>query len=98
MLSVPLQKYQHSSAKAAISNFTQWLAVYFSNVGIRVNAIAPGFFITEQTRPLLINEDGSLSARGKAEWNRNLALIAKTLRKINVKTLRKKLSTFNSFA
>ncbi len=59
---------------------------------------APGFFITEQTRPLLINEDGSLSARGKAEWNRNLALIAKTLRKINVKTLRKKLSTFNSFA
>jgi NAD(P)-dependent dehydrogenase (short-subunit alcohol dehydrogenase family) len=71
---------------------------HFFNVGIRVNATAPGFFITEQTRPLLTNEDGSLSARGKAEMNRNLALIAKTLRKINDKTLRKKLSTFNSFA
>ena len=54
----------YSGAKAAISNFTQWLAVHFSKVGIRVNAIAPGFFLTDQNRALLTNPDGSLTARG----------------------------------
>ncbi|MGM9652975.1 MAG: SDR family oxidoreductase [Eubacteriales bacterium] len=53
----------YSGAKAAVSNFTQWLAVHFAPVGIRVNAIAPGFFLTDQNRSLLINPDGSLSAR-----------------------------------
>jgi NAD(P)-dependent dehydrogenase (short-subunit alcohol dehydrogenase family) len=53
----------YSAAKAGIENFTQWLAVHLANVGIRVNAIAPGFFLTEQNRKLLTNEDGSLTAR-----------------------------------
>ncbi len=53
----------YSAAKAAIENFTQWLAVHMADVGIRVNAIAPGFFLTEQNRRLLTNEDGSLTAR-----------------------------------
>jgi NAD(P)-dependent dehydrogenase (short-subunit alcohol dehydrogenase family) len=53
----------YSGAKAAIENFTQWCAVYFSKVGIRVNAIAPGFFIAEQNRNVLINPDGSLTER-----------------------------------
>lgn len=53
----------YSGAKAAISNFTQWLAVHFSKVGIRVNAIAPGFFLTNQNRALLLNDDGSYSER-----------------------------------
>ncbi len=53
----------YSGAKAAISNFTQWLAVHFAQTGIRVNAIAPGFFLTEQNRALLTNEDGSYTAR-----------------------------------
>ncbi|EFM11702.1 short-chain dehydrogenase/reductase SDR [Paenibacillus curdlanolyticus YK9] len=53
----------YSAAKAAIENFTQWLAVHFAEAGIRVNAIAPGFFVTEQNRKLLMNEDGSLTAR-----------------------------------
>lgn len=55
----------YSGAKAAVSNFTQWLAVHMANVGIRVNAIAPGFFLTEQNRKLLINPDGSLTERSK---------------------------------
>ncbi|MDP4096255.1 SDR family oxidoreductase [Paenibacillus sp. P96] len=53
----------YSAAKAAINNFTQWLAVHLAESGIRVNAIAPGFFLTEQNRQLLTNEDGSLTER-----------------------------------
>ncbi len=55
----------YSGAKAAISNFTQWLAVHFSKVGIRVNAIAPGFFLTNQNRGLLIDENGEYTARSQ---------------------------------
>ncbi|NND15950.1 MAG: SDR family oxidoreductase [Eudoraea sp.] len=54
----------YSAAKAAVSNFTQWLSVHFSKVGIRVNAIAPGFFVTNQNLRLLTNEDGSPTERG----------------------------------
>ena len=55
----------YSAAKAAVSNFTQFMAVHFSDVGIRVNAMAPGFFSTNQNRTLLYNPDGSLSERSK---------------------------------
>ena len=59
----------YSAAKAAINNFTQWLAVHMAqnySPRIRVNAIAPGFFIGQQNRRLLLNEDGTLTSRGQS--------------------------------
>lgn len=58
----------YAAAKAAVNNFTEWLAVYMAkeiSPAIRVNAIAPGFFLTEQNRFLLTKEDGSLTDRGQ---------------------------------
>ncbi|MCA9971380.1 MAG: SDR family oxidoreductase [Anaerolineales bacterium] len=59
----------YAAAKAGVSNFTQWLAVYMArevSPRIRVNALAPGFFVGRQNRALLLNDDGSLTARGQA--------------------------------
>ncbi|MDR3281733.1 MAG: SDR family oxidoreductase [Endomicrobium sp.] len=53
----------YSAAKAAVDNLTKWLAVHFAERGLRVNAIAPGFFLTNQNRNLLTNSDGSLTVR-----------------------------------
>jgi NAD(P)-dependent dehydrogenase (short-subunit alcohol dehydrogenase family) len=55
----------YGMAKAAVVNFTQWLAVYLAPAGIRVNAVAPGFFVNDRSRKILFDQQGSLTARGQ---------------------------------
>ena len=55
----------YAIAKAGVSNFTQWLAAYLAPAGIRVNAVAPGFFVNERSKKLLTTSDGGLTLRGQ---------------------------------